>query len=39
MQKNSQKQAPTGHSKLTKEIQYLKNKMKEHFKFFDNHSP
>jgi hypothetical protein len=26
-------------SKLSKELENLKNKMKEHFRFFDNHSP
>ena len=26
-------------SKITKELEFIKNKMKEHFRFFDNHSP
>ena len=26
-------------SKVTRELEYLKNMMKEHFRFFDNHSP
>ena len=26
-------------SKLSRELENLKNKMKEHFRFFDNHSP
>ena len=40
--KSAQKEhgvAVTDKSKITRELEYLKNMMKEHFKFFDNHSP
>lgn len=39
LQKNSKKGTSLDKSSLSREIQYLKSKMKEHFRFFDNHSP
>lgn len=41
LKRKSTQKEPTVHdkAKIAKELEYLKNVMKEHFKFFDNNSP